>query len=171
MLDRCIKEGKTVENFDFLPTGNVPQNIVMGLIQDILDVPNSFIIGSFEETVDPTGATHFITGFYENDRNEEDWWKKGPKWLKGLQFEIEYVHDRQYFQDLEFTPFPITDNTGCAVVLGYVYKVDPLSLLEKPDQQKDFLALCEAGDVRTAFAAVKTFYQEVTKKQKVNEYR
>ena len=171
MLDMSIKPGKPVEKFDFVPTGNAPQNIVMGLIQDILDVPNSFIIRSFKETVDPTGATHFITGFYENYRNEEDWWKKGPKWIKGLQFEIEYVHDRQYFQDLEFTPFPITDNTGCAVVLGYVYKVDPLSLLEKPDQQKDFLELCEAGDVRTAFATVKTFYQEVTQKQKVNEYR
>lgn len=166
MLDRCIKQGKTVEKFDFVPTGNVPQNIVMGLIQDILDVPNSFTIGSFAETVDPTGATHFITGFYENDRNEENWWKKGPKWIKGLQFEIEYVHDRQYLQDLEFTPFPITDNTGCAVVLGYVYKIDPLFLLEKPDQQKDFLELCEAGDVLTAFAAVKTFYQEITKNRK-----
>lgn len=170
-LNDYISRKKTVEKFDFMPTGNAPQNIVMGLVQDILDVPNTFIIGSFDETVDPAGATHFITGFYECDRDEEDWQFKGPKWIKGLQFEMEYVHDSQYLQDLEFTPFPITDDNGYAVAFGYVYKVDPLSLLEQPEKQKGFLEVCSGGEVRSIYDAVKAFYLEIAAKQKVNEYR
>lgn len=170
-LDDYIGRKKTVEKFDFMPTGNAPQNIVMGLVQDILDVPNTFVIGSFDETVDPTGATHFITGFYECDRDEEDWQFKGPKWIKGLKFEMRYVHDRQYLQDLEFTPFPITDDNGYAVDFGYVYKVNPLSLLEQPKKQKEFLEVCSGGEVRSTYEAVKAFYLEIAAKQKVNEYR
>ena len=84
---------------------------------------------------------------------------------------MEYIHDRQYLQDLEFTPFPITDETGYAVVFGYVYKVDPLSLLEQPDKQKEFLEVCNGGEVRSTYEAVKAFYLEIAAKQKVNEYR
>lgn len=174
-LKEFIRKEKTVRDFDYAPPGllgNAPQNIIMGLIQDLLGVPNSFLIGSYDQKVNAEGATHFITGFYEIDRNEEDWYKNGPKSIKGLRFEIQHLHDHQYLQELEFTPFPITDDeTGCAVVFGYEYKIDPLSLLDKPEKMNDFLELCNRPEVREAYEAVKTFYKEISEKQKVNEYR
>ena len=173
-LKEFIGKQETIERFDYTPPGNpgnAPQNIVMGLIQDILGVPNSFLIGAYDQEISPEGATHFITGFYECDRDEEDWQFKGPKWIKGLKFEIRYVQDPQYLQELEFTPFPITNEKGCAVVFGYEYKIDPLSLVDKPDKQKDFLELCNGPEVRDTFEAVKAFYNEISEKQKVNEYR
>lgn len=134
-LDKYIKQKENVKNFKFVPTGNTPQNIVMGLVQDVLNVPNSFIIGTFDKTANPEEATHFIAGVYENDRDEEEW-KKGPKWIKGLQFEIKYLRDSQYLEDFGFTPYPIIDEKGRVMIFGYVYKGDPISLIDAPDYKK-----------------------------------
>lgn len=170
-IDEYIQKRKDAKVFDYIPEVNSVQNIVMGFLQEALAVPNSFIVGAFDEAINSTGATHFITGFYERSNDDEEARHKGDVYLKGLQFEIEYIHDQQYLQDLEFTPFPVIDNNGYAALFGYVYKVDPLTVLESPNQLKDLLEVCHSSAVQSTYERVKEYYAELLKKQKKNAYR
>ena len=170
-IDEYIQKRKGAKVFDYIPEVNSVQNIVMGFLQEALAVPNSFIVGAFDEAINSTGATHFITGFYEHSNDDEEARHKGAVYLKGLQFEIEYIHDQQYLQDLEFTPSPVIDNNGYAALFGYVYKVDPLTVLESPNQLKDLLEVCHSSAVQSTYERVKEYYAELLKKQKKNAYR
>lgn len=171
-IDRFLKKPPQAEKFDMIPEPNHPKNVIIGLLYDILDLPNTFVIGSMDEIVAPDeSTTHYIAGFYDNveDSENED---IQHRWLRALPLMIEHIGDNQYIQDMESVPFPVSDDsTGHAAVFGYAYKVDPLSLLDKPDKQKAFLEVCNDASVRSIYETVKEFYQTVAEKQKVNEYR
>lgn len=160
------------EKFDVVPDSNFPKNIIIGLLYEILDLPNTFVVGSMDANIKPDETTtHYISGYYDNMGDREN-----PKdqhiWLRALPLLIEHMGDNQYIQDLENLPFPISDySTGHVAVFGYVYKVDPLSLMDKPEQKKNFMEVCEGGSVRDVYQRIKRYYQELVEKQKVNEYR
>ena len=171
-IDTFIKEPMRAEKFDIVPDSNYPKNIMIELIYEILDLPNTFVIGSMDTVLKPDETTtHYISGYYESvgDReNPED----QHIWLRALPLLIEHIGDNQYIQDLENIPVLVSDSsTGYAAVFGYVYKVDPLSLLDKPEQKNDFMEVCEGGSVRDVYQRVKEYYQELLNEQKVNEYR
>ena len=167
-----MKEPMQAEKFDLVPDSNYPKNIMIGLLYEILDLPNTFVVGSMDTKVKPDETTtHYITGYYDNmgDREKPE---DCHVWLRALPLLIEHMGDNQYIQNLENTPFPVLDSsTGHAAVFGYVYKVDPLSFMDKPEQRKSFMEVCEGGSVRGVYLRVKKYYQELVNKQKVNEYK
>lgn len=171
VIDEYLRGPSKAEKFDIAPDANHPKNIVMGLLLDILNLENTFVIGSFDETVKPEGATHFLAGFYDVIRDYDKPEENSHIWLRATKHDIAYIHDREYFQALEFTPFPIIDNAGQAVCFGYSYTVDPLSLLEKPEQQNQFMDLCNKTPVRKIFDEVKQYYSKAVETQKKNDYR
>lgn len=171
-IDKFMKEPMQAEKFDIVPDSNFPKNIIMGLLYEILDLPNTFVIGSMDMVINPDETTtHYISGYYENMGDREKL-EGRHVWLRALPLLIDRIGDNQYIQGLENIPAPVTDNsTGHAAVFGYVYKVDPLSLLDKPEQKKNFMEVCEGGEVQKVYQRVKEYYQELVEKQKVNEYR
>ena len=160
------------EKFDVVPDSNFPKNIIIGLLYEILDLPNTFVVGSMDANIKPDETTtHYISGYYENMGDREKL-EGRHVWLRALPLLIDRIGDNQYIQGLENIPAPVTDNsTGHAAVFGYVYKVDPLSLMDKPEQKKNFMEVCEGGEVQKVYQRVKEYYQELVEKQKVNEYR
>ena len=171
-IDRFMKEPIRAEKFDIAPDSNYPKNIIIGLLCEILDLPNTFVVGSMDTGVKPDeSATHYISGYYDNMGDRENL-EDQHVWLRALPLLIEHMGDNQYIQDLENLPFPVSDcRTGHAAVFGYVYKVDPLSLLDSPEQKKNFMEVCDDGSIRTVYQRVKEYYQLLVSKQKVNEYR
>lgn len=171
-IDRFMRKPMQAEKFDIVPDSNSPKNVIIGLLYEILDLPNTFVIGSMDTVVSPDDTTtHYIAGYYDNmgDREKPE---DQHIWLRALPLLIEHMGDNQYIQDLENLPFPVSDaSTGCAAVFGYVYRVDPLTLLDKPEQMKSFVEVCKGGSVHEVYQSVKLFYQELVEKQKVNEYR
>lgn len=170
-IDRFMKSSPSAEKFDIIPEANHPRNIIVGLIYDILGLPNTFIIGSMDGTVQPDeNTTHYVAGYYDNVQYPES--DDEHTWLRALPLLIEHMGDNQYIQDLENIPFPVSDErTGQAAIFGYVYKVDPLSLLANAEKQQGFIEVCNGGDIRVVFQQVHEYYQALVKKQKRNEYR
>lgn len=171
-IDRFLKEPIKAERFDAVPDSNYPKNVIIGLLHDILDLPNTFILGSMDEIVKPDeNTTHYIAGYYDNIGNPED--EDGTHiCLKALPLLIEFIGDNQHIQDMENLPFPVSDNsTGHTAVFGYVYTVDPLSLLEKPEQKASFIDICDGHPIRQIYQRVKEYYNDIVERQKINEYR
>lgn len=171
-IDRFLKEPIKAERFDAVPDSNYPKNVIIGLLHDILDLPNTFILGSMDEIVRPDeNTTHYIAGYYDNIGNPEDE-DRTHTCLKALPLLIEFIRDNQHIQDMENLPFPVSDNsTGYAAVFGYVYTVDPLSLLEKPEQKASFIEICDGHPIRQIYQRVKEYYNDIVERQKINEYR
>lgn len=171
-IDRFMREPIKAEKFDVVPDQNYPKNIIIGLLYDILDLPNTFVLGSMDEQVErDENTTHYIAGFYDNVgiSEMED---VRHTWLRALPLLIEHIGDNQYIQDMENIPFPVSDyNKGSAAIFGYVYRVDPLSLLDKPDKRSEFLEMCESGGVRDVYERVKEYYRTLVEKQQMNAYR
>ena len=89
-----------------------------------------------------------------------------------MKCEIAHLDDNQYFQDLEFVPFPVMDEqTGHAVVFGYVYEVNPLLLLDKPEQLQRLIRVCKGCTVWKIYVEIRGYYNSLVEKQKANEYR
>ena len=126
-IDRFMREPIKAEKFDVIPELNYAKNIIIGLLYDILELPNTFILGSMDEQVEQDeNTTHYIAGYYDNVRTLETEDVKHT-WLRALPLLIEYIGDDQHIQDMENIPFPVLDfNKGSAAVFGYVYRVDPL---------------------------------------------
>lgn len=171
-IDRFLKEPIKAERFDAVPDSNYPKNVIIGLLHDILDLPNTFILGSMDEIVKPDeNTTHYIAGYYDDIGNPEDE-DRTHICLKAPPLLIEFIGDNQHIQDRENLPFPVSDNsTGHAAVFGYVYTVDPLSLLEKPEQKASFIDICDGHPIRQIYQRVKEYYNDIVERQKINKYR
>ena len=159
------------EKFDFVPETNFTMNVIYGLICDLLGIPNIFVIGSLEAEVEQDGATHFVAGFYDKVQNYDEPEDAQHTWLRGMKHDVRYIGDREYFQDLEFTPFPVTDNTGQAVCFGYDYIVDPMSLVDKPDKKELFIELCNMAKLDRLYERIKAYYTKLIEMQKNNDFR
>lgn len=172
-IDKYMKEPICAEKFDIVPEPNHPKNIIIALVDEILSLPNTFVIGSMDEDVCPDETTtHYITGYYDKVMESRDDQDQEHTWLRAMPLLIEHMDDNQYIQDLENMPFPVSDSeTGHAAIFGYGYKVDPLTLMGKDEQLKNFNEVCDGGDVREIYVKIKEYYKSLVEKQKINEYR
>ena len=170
-IDSFSKILSKKENIDLVPDVNFVNNITIEFMCNFLYLSHMLVIGSYDEVLQvDESTTHFITGFYEVVRDSED--AKKHTWLRMMKCEIAYLDDNQYFQDLEFVPFPVTDEqTGHAVVFGYVYEVTPLLLLDKPEQLQRFIRVCKSCTVWKTYVKIREYYNSLVEKQKANEYR
>lgn len=168
-VDRVMKEPEKAEKFDLVPSPNHPKNIIIGLLYEILDLPNTFIIGSMEETVQKDeNTTHFVDGFYDRVKADDG---TQETWVRATSHDISYLDGVPVFQNMASNPFPIADSTGRTVILGYVYKIDPLSLQGNPAQYELFIEMCKTGRVTDVYKTVKDYYLRILDNQKRNEYR
>ena len=146
---------------------------IMLLLCDILNCHKVFEVGFMAETVQPDEfATHFFVGYYDDVKfqNEDD--DVSHTLLFSRPFAIAHVGDTEYIRNSENMPLPALDKrTGQPAVFGYVYEANPLSLLDKPKQQKEFIKICKYNRIWEEYEKVKVFYQELVEKQKVNKYR
>ena len=169
LIQTYLKKPIKVEKFDYIPKANHVKNIVLAFLCDMLDLPNSFIIGSFETTLEQDDAKRFLVGFYDkyidyNSPNLEE-----HDVLRALDYEIVHINDGQYFQDLEYDPFPLLDNHGCPVCFGFLYKVDPIELSNTPEKRDLFIDLCKQAKLDDIYTDIKDFYSEIIEKQKANK--
>lgn len=171
LIDDYMKKPLKAEKFDFVPEANYTKNVIYGLICDILDIPNTFVIGSFEQDIEQDSATHFVAGFYDKVRDFDEPEDDQHTWLRGMKHDVRHIGNRQYFQDQEFTPFPITDNTGQAVCFGYDYAVDPISLADNPEKIKMFIELCSEAKLDKLYDRLKAYYTKLIELQEINKYR
>lgn len=171
LIDEYMNKPLRAEKFDFIPETNHTKNIIYGLICDILDIPNTFVIGSFEQRVEQDSATHFLAGFYDKVGNMDAPNEEGQTWLRGMKHNIRYIGDRQYFQEQELTPFPVTDNTGQAVCFGYDYVINPMSLVDNPDKTGFLIELCNEAKLDKLYERIKAYYIKLIELQEVNKYR
>ena len=170
-IDKYHKSQLNTEHFDDMPTQNHPKNLVMELLIKILELPNTFIISSINESVqiDKT-TTHFLTGYYDPLIEPNSQEKDTPDHLRVMKHEIVNMNDRDYFQNVKFTHLPITDDRGYVICFGYVKSINPLSLLDNQDQYKLFMVMFKHASEKV-FNQVKEYYLQIVDKQKVNEYR
>ncbi len=171
LIDEYMKKPLQAEKFDFFPEANYTKNVIYGLICDILDIPNTFVIGSFEQNIEQDSAIHFVAGFYDKVREFDAPEDDQHTWLRGMKHDVRHIGDRQYFQDQEFTPFPVTDNTGQAVCFGYDYVVDPISLVDNPEKIKLFIELCSEAKLDKLYGRLKAYYTKLIELQEINKYR
>lgn len=171
LIDEYMSKPLKAEKFDFIPETNHTKNIIYGLICEILNIPNTFVIGSFEQEVEQDSATHFHAGFYDEVRDFDIPGAEGKIWLRGMKHDVSHIGDQQYFQDLEVTPFPVTDNTGQAVCFGYDYTVNPMSLVDNPDKAKFLIELCNEAKLGRMYERLKAYYTKLIELQKINDYR
>lgn len=171
LIDEYMNKPLKAEKFDFVPETNFTKNVIYGLICDLLGIPNTFVIGSLETKVEQDGATHFVAGFYDNVRDYDAPEDDQHTWLRGIKHDVRHIGDNQYFQDLEITPFPVTDNTGQAVCFGYDYIVDPMSLVDKPEKKELFIELCNTAKLDRLYKRIKAYYEKLVELQEVNKYR
>lgn len=171
LIDEYMNKPLKAEKFDFVPETNFTKNVIYGLICEILGIPNTFIIGSMEPEVEQDGATHFVAGFYDSVRDFDAPEDDQHTWLRGMKHDVRHIGDLQYFQDQEFTPFPVTDNTGQAVCFGYDYVVDPISLADNPEKIKLFIDLCSEVKLDKLYARLKAYYTKLMELQEINKYR
>lgn len=146
---------------------------VMRLLCGILGLSNEFELSFMVEKVEPDEfTTHFIAGYYDNVRfqnEDEDVWHT---LLFAKLFEIKHMGDNEYIQNQEFTPFPVSDKkTGKTAVFGYLYSINPLLFLDRPERQKEFLRICKDKPVWKMYESVKTYYRAIVDKQRINDYR
>ena len=146
---------------------------IMLLLCDILNCHKVFEVGFMAETVQPDEfTTHFFVGYYDDVKfqNEDD--DVSHTLLFSRPFEIAHLGDTEYIRNSENMPLPALDKrTGQPAVFGYLYELNPLSLLDKPKQQKEFIKMCKINRIWEEYEIVKAFYQELIDKQKVNKYR
>ena len=171
LIDEYMNKPLKAEKFDFVPETNFTKNVIYGLICDLLGIPNTFIIGSLEAEVKQDDATHFVAGFYDNVRDYDAPEDNQHTWLRGMKYDVKHIGDRQYFQDLEFAPFPVTDNTGQVVCFGYDYIVDPMSLMDKPEKKELFIELCNTAKLDRLYERIKAYYTKLIELQKTNDFR
>ncbi len=171
LIDEYMNKPLKAEKFDFIPETNHTKNIIYGLICEILNIPNTFVIGSFEQEVEQDSATHFHAGFYDKVRDFDIPGDEGKIWLRGMKHDVSHIGDQQYFQDLEVTPFPVTDSTGQAVCFGYDYTVNPMSLVDNPDKAKFLIELCNEAKLGGMYERLKAYYTKLIELQKTNDYR
>jgi len=155
--------------FARLANRNHTTNIVFSFLLEMLNLPKDFEVFTMDSKIKPDEfAKEFIAGYYADFQDDGVW----NTYLMGRPYKIEYMGNNQYIQNLEPDYRFITDEkTGQIVIFGYVCKVDPLVLIDKPVQKKHFLELCKVGRVREMYESVKEFYQELVEKQQVNRYR
>lgn len=157
--------------FDIIPDHTIAKNIVMDMLFDILALPNTFKIGSFDQMIGrDENTTHFISGYYdiiENDDQE----KSKTVWIRAVKHGISNIDDENYFHEIESTHTPITDENNNVICFGYIYKVDPLSLLDKPEQQKMFIDLFNIDVIRKPYEKIKQYYLTIREEQKAFDYR
>lgn len=171
LVDEYLKKPLKADKFDFIPETNYTKNIIYGLICEILNIPNTFVIGSFEEKVEQDGATHFVAGFYDSVRELDSPDQKKKTWLRTVKHDIKYKGDSQYLQDQEHMPFPVTDNTGQAVCFGYDYIVDPLTLSSDQKKHELFISLCHEARLNSIYERLKAYYIKLKELQEINQYR
>lgn len=168
-IDKYLNAPTKAEKFDVIPEVNHTENIIMGFIYGILNLPNTFVIGSMEDTVQPDGnTTHYFDGYYDNHSGADG---VQVSWLKAASHDFAYLTNPPLFMNMASNPFPINDDSGKSVIFGYAYRIDPLLLLEKPDLHKVIMEMCRSGKVTDVYERVKAFYLEIAGKQKANEYR
>ncbi len=170
-IDIFRKKLINAQNVGMLQDVNFPNNTIIEFLYNILNLSHILVIGSYDEELQiEENTTHFITGFYETFKNPGE--ANEQTWLNLMKCEIGHLNDNQYFQDLDFAPSPLKENkTGHAVVFGYAYEVEPISLLDKPEQQKQFIRICKGCTVWKIFEKLKDYYNSIVEKQKRNKYR
>lgn len=171
LIDKYMNKPLKAEKFDFVPETNYTKNVIYGLICDILGIPNTFVIGSMDPEVKQDGATHFFVGFYDKVRNPEEPDAEEETWLRGMQHEVSHIGDSQYFQNLEYAPIPVKDNTGQEVCFGYRYIVDPMSLVDNPEKKESFIELCNTAKLDRLYERIKAYYEKLIELQKTNDFR
>lgn len=171
LIDVYMNKPTKAEKFDFVPETNYTKNVVHELICDLLDIPNSFIIGSMEPEVKQDGAANFFLGFYDKVRNLEGSDADEETWLRGMKCDISHIGDRSYFQDSLYTPFPVIDNSGQEVCFGYEYIVDPMSLEDNPEKEEFFIELCNTAKLDQSYRKIKAYYEKLIESQEIHDYR
>lgn len=171
LINEYMNKPLNAEKFDFVVETNYTKNVIYGLICDILGMPNSFVIESIVPEVKQDGATHFIVGFYDKVRNLEKPDADEETWLRGMKYDVSHIGDRQYFQDLEYAPIPVTDNTGQEVCFGYEYIVDPMSLVDNSEKKELFIELCNTAKLDRLYERIKTYYEKLIELQKINDFK
>ena len=171
LIDEYMNKPLKAEKFDFVPETNFTKNVIYGLICDLLGIPNTFVIGSLETEVEQDGATHFVAGFYDKVQNYDEPDDNQHTWLRGMKHDVRHIGDRQYFQNQELTPVPVTDNTGQTVCFGFDYIVDPMSLVDKPEKKELFIGLCNTAKLDRLYERIKAYYTKLVELQKTNDFR
>lgn len=73
---------------------------------------------------------------------------------------------------MKLVPPPVWDsNTGHAAVFGYVYKVDPLSVMDQPDKVQVLIEMCDSAKIRNTYDRVKGYYKNLVEQRQTNAYR
>lgn len=171
LIDEYMNKPIKAEKFDFIPETNHTKNVIYGLICDILDIPNTFVMGSLEPEVEQESATKFHAGFYDKVKDQEESEDTQHIWLRGMKHDVSHIGDTQYFQNQTSTPFPVTDSNGQAVCFGYDYSVDPISLADKPEKIDLFIDLCNSAKLDKLYERLKAYYTKLIELQKTNDFR
>ena len=95
---------------------------------------------------------------YENDEDREH------TLLQASPIEIEDKGDSQKLKNLATL---VSDySKGQATIIGYVYRVDPLLLLNEPDKLREFLKLCEDNKVKETYKRLKAYYHKLIEEKR-----
>lgn len=143
------------ENMGLVRKRNFPRNVIMQLLVNLLHLPEELHVGKVRDNVlMDKNTTHFIAGLngYFFDSGEE----VKVSMLSALPIDEKHLSEA-------------TDESQ--TIYGYVYNVNPLSLLDERNKRLEFLATCAKGDAWMAYSAVKLFHDGLLTKQKENGYR
>lgn len=154
---------KHIENnakFDCTLTQNHICNIVMGLICEIYNLPNTFVMGSFDDVVAITpNTTHHVLGYFEESNYEGT----RERFLKSISYPVGSMENSYSKNIVKENDIPIR--------FGYIYKVDPLSIELDSDEYKELMFLIEEAKIPLIFKRLMEIYMELSEKQKRMEYR
>lgn len=163
LIDKIMQEGPVVvEKFDFGNDANHTKNIIIELICDVLDLPNNFVIGSMEDSIQSSdNAVAFYTGAYADITFQGDPDQIPHKWIRAEKHEI---------SELKSGTGTIRTKNGEPICFGYAYTVEPQSLIEQPELKANFIELCQAAHLDAMFTKVRKYYESIVRNQRANEY-
>lgn len=171
IIQKYLMKSKASKH-DSIVEQNPPTNIIGAMLLDVLNMPNTFAMGSYDNpVVREKFASYFLTGYVDSVRDFDKPDEEPKIVLRNMKHEIARFGDSEYFDSLERSPVPIRDENGEPVCFGYEYTVNPIKLADSPEQLKFFIEMCNKAGLGLIFARVADYYKKISEAQDKNKLR
>lgn len=171
IIQKYLMKSKASKH-DSIVEQNPPTNIIGAMLLDVLNMPNTFAMGSYDNpVVREKFASYFLTGYVDSVRDFDKPDEEPKIVLRNMKHEIARFGDSEYFDSLELSPVPIRDENGEPVCFGYEYTVNPIKLADSPEQLKFFIEMCNKAGLGLIFARVTDYYKKISEAQDKNKLR
>lgn len=156
---------------DMEPKANHIDDIVLGYIHEVLNLPNAFIVGSMDELLKrEDDVNHLLFGYYTPGRLSTDTGVMERTLLKTVPYDYSRMGDSDYLNNMYYKDTAIRDEEGKYVCFGYEYTLRPKSLLDNEKRLNEFMDMCMGSGIFDAVSRLKEYYENLIRKQKECEY-